>query len=86
MRNDILALKLKAALGSVDDEPGLVLQSGAVVLAAVASSVLDLQDRGHRVSVIDSEVRVDPPIDEDCLFLLDSNWSDVAAILANGAA
>jgi hypothetical protein len=43
--------------------------------------ILRLRSQGHSISVVDNTVSVAPAVHEDTLWLLDSMWSDVAAVL-----
>jgi hypothetical protein len=67
-------------------EPILVLPNGVAVYQCIYESIVDLQRRGHVVTVVgDDEVCVQPPslsMNPDWLIVLGRNAAEVAAILA----
>lgn len=64
-------------------EPTVTLSTGAVVLQAINDSVESLWKTGHRVSIVDGEIVIDPPLVDfdDLLIMLGWNLDDVRAIL-----
>jgi hypothetical protein len=71
---------------NAEPEPVVVLPNGVTVYQCVYESIVDLQRRGHVVTVIgNDEVRVQPPslsMNPDWLIVLGRNAAEVAAILA----
>jgi predicted Fe-Mo cluster-binding NifX family protein len=65
-----------------DVEPVVTLSDGRRVLFAVYQLVLELQASGHALAIDNrSNVVVSPEINPNAFYILNSNWSDVAAIL-----
>jgi hypothetical protein len=65
-----------------DDEPTVVLLNGHRASKSVVGLVQNLLATGHTIQVSRrGDVSVSPPVHEDTLFFLDSNWQDVAAYL-----
>ena len=72
-----------------DGEPVVCLETGQVVLQGVFDTVCTLQTRGITVAINGAgEISVTPSrgVHPDTVYLLESNWSDVQAVLDAGTA
>jgi len=64
------------------DEPELTLPSGRRVLAAVAITLDDVRHSGRTVQISEAgELEIHPPTNVNAQWILESNWSDVVALL-----
>jgi hypothetical protein len=64
-----------------DVEPVITLFDGREVLRCVFDLVQRLHALGHTITIEADVVRVEPPVDENVLVILDSCWQDTAAVL-----
>jgi len=66
-----------------DHELELTLADGTVVTLELATTVRDLQATGHEIAVSPAgDIHVDPPVSEDVLAVLDTDYTGLAALLA----
>ena len=66
---------------TVDEEPTVELLDGQVVLRAVFDLIRSLRAQGYTIAVVEDEVEITPKVHENVWHILDSNWSDVEAVL-----
>jgi hypothetical protein len=64
------------------DEPTVELLDGHVVLRAVFDLVRTLRAQGYTIAIVADEVRTTPKVHENAWHVLDANWADVEAVLA----